>query len=579
MQRLPSSGAIDLKENSEGAILERRDFLYQLAALSLSSSALPRGGILAETLDSRRDNGGDVHLARPTPQQQAWQDLECGMFVHFAPNTWQDVESDNLSTPLSEIDPVDLNTDQWVDTALSFGARYVVFVAKHQGGFCMWQTHTTDYSIRNTPWKNGKGDVLAEIAASCRKRGLPLGVYVCPRDDHFGAGTGGVCKTPELQHKYNAMYREQLTEVFSRYGELVEIWFDGSTVTPVTDLIKRYQPNAMIFQGPAATIRWVGNENGFAPYPCWNGIDAADARSGTATALDGNPDGSVWMPNEADVSIRRPDWFWSTKNADKVLTVPQLLSIYYRSVGRGAQLLLNIPANRKGLLPQPDCATARAFGDELRRRFGHPVAMTHGRGPSLQLKLPQPGRIDTVVLQEEIGLGERVRAYRLEGLADGRWKSLGEGTAIGHKRIQPIPPVTVAAVRLVITRFAAKPAIRTLAVYDTGVAPPADWNAVSEVWARNLAGNWKNGSFDLDLTHLIHVAGQYVLRFNSQLGSVTGFRNVVLDLGGIPDPALVKTSPRRSNEILLDITGLDKSIRVHGQVEGAPAGEIQIEEQ
>lgn len=172
-------------------------------------------------------------LARPSPQQQAWQDLELGMFVHFAPNTWQDVESDNLSTPLSKIDPAGLDTDQWAATALSMGARYIVFVAKHQGGFCMWQTQTTSYGIRNTSWRGGKGDVLSDVAVSCRKYGLKLGVYLCPRDDHFGAMTGGICKTAELQASYNLMYREQLTEVLSRYGELVEIWFDGSTGTPI----------------------------------------------------------------------------------------------------------------------------------------------------------------------------------------------------------------------------------------------------------------------------------------------------------------------------------------------------------
>jgi len=518
-----------------------------------------------------------VATARPTPQQVAWQDLEFGMFVHFAPNTWQDTESDNLSTPLSEINPARLNTDQWVDTAIALGARYIVFVAKHQGGFCMWQTHTTEYSIRNTPWKGGKGDVLAEIAASCRKRGVRLGVYVCPRDDHFGAGTGGVCKTPEMQRKYDAMYRQQLTEVFSRYGELVEIWFDGATVTPVTDLIRRYQPKAMIFQGPAATIRWVGNENGFAPYPCWNSIDAADARTGVATALDSDPNGTVWMPSEADVSIRRPNWFWSTTNANKVLTADQLMSIYYRSVGRGTQLLLNIPADRDGLLPDPDCSVAATFGDEVRRRFGHPVAEAHGSGSTVTLALARPARIDTVVLQEQIAEGERVRGYAMEGQVNGKWTLLAEGTAIGHKRIQPVPPHVVSGIRLRVTRSSGEPLIRSLAAFDTGVAPPVDWNASAELWAPNLVGKWSGGSFSVDLTKHITVAAQYALVFRPQQGTVRRLRDVVLELGGIPAPALVKTSSAHSDELLLDITGLDRSIRIQGSVDGADAGAILLE--
>jgi alpha-L-fucosidase len=468
--------------------MQRRDLLYSLAAFGLG---IPQLHQVRFPFGSRRESllsagAGDVAHAHPTPQQRAWQDLEFGMFVHFAPNTWQDREYDDLSTPLAEINPVHLNTDQWVETALAMGARYIVFVAKHQGGFCMWQTHTTDYSIRNTPWKRGKGDVLAEIAASCRKRNMPLGVYVSPRDERFGAGPGGRCKTPEQQRRYDAMYREQLTEVFSRYGNLVEIWFDGSVVTPVGDLLRRFQPNAMVFQGPEATIRWVGNENGFAPYPCWNGIDAAKARTGVATSRDSDPDEAVWMPVEVDVSIRRPNWFWHTDNANKVLSEDQLLSIYYRSVGRGAQLLLNIPADRDGLLPEPDCRVAAEFGREVRRRFGHPLALTRGSGSQLTLRLERPSRVDTVVLQELIADGERVREYSIEGLRDGSWTLLGSGTAIGHKRIQPVAPHVLTALCLRVTHSAGEPEIRSFAAFDTGMSPPADWNAISPLRGPNL---------------------------------------------------------------------------------------------
>jgi alpha-L-fucosidase len=267
--------------------MDRRKLLKTLPALAVVGLADNRGLYAAGVAEheSQSPYTGRA-VARPTPQQIAWQDLEVGMFIHFAPNTWQNREYDDLSTPLSAIDPKDLNTDQWADTAISLGARYVVFVAKHAGGFCMWQTKTTEYGIAQTPWKDGKGDVVAEIAASCRRRGLKFGIYCSPTDRHFGAGIGGKCKTPKLQARYDAIYREQLTELFTRYGEMVEIWFDGSTVTPVVDLIHRYQPNAMVFQGPAATIRWVGNEDGYAPYPCWNGIDARLARLGTATAVE-----------------------------------------------------------------------------------------------------------------------------------------------------------------------------------------------------------------------------------------------------------------------------------------------------
>ncbi len=556
------------------ATINRREVILQLGGTvaALSTDAPLLASIGGKSFPATK-------LARPTPGQRAWQDLGVGMFVHFAPNTWQDLESDDLSTPLSKINPEKLDTEQWVATAQAAGARYIVFVAKHQGGFCMWQTHTTDYGIRNTPWKNGKGDVLAEIAESCRKHGMPLGVYVCPRDDHFGATTGGICKTPELQERYDKMYREQLTEIFSRYGKLVEIWFDGSTRTPVGDLLKKYQPEAMVFQGPQATIRWVGNEDGFAPYPCWNGIDAAEAVSGTATALDSDPDGNTWLPNEVDVSIRRPDWFWSTTNAAKVLTLDQLLSIYYRSVGRGAQLLLNIPANRDGLLSMPDCEAAQAFGSEIKRRFSHPVATTQRSGRLIVLPLAKPSRVDTIILQEETSLGERMREYRLEGQVEGQWKLLATGSAVGQKRIQPIEPQTVSAIRLLAVESVGEPALRSFAAYNTQAAPPKDWNATSELWSSNLVGKWSGGTFSLDLSKNITQAAQYALRFRPVQGAVTKLSDVKLMLGGVANASLVKLSRSRPDTVILNITGLDTSILVEGKVEGAQAGSILLERQ
>ncbi len=559
--------------------MKRRQMVIGFAQLGLASAlrwSVPATvAVIAQRALS--ESAGSSPRAIPSADQIAWQDLEVGMFVHFAPNTWQDAESDNLSTPLSEIDPKELNTDQWAQAAISLGAKYIVFVAKHQGGFCMWQTHTTEYSIRNTPWRGGHGDVLADVSASCRKYGLKLGVYVCPRDDHFGAKTGGICKTPELQARYNVMYRQQLTEVLSRYGAMVEIWFDGSTATPVSDILAKFQPHAMIFQGPSATIRWVGNENGFAPSPCWNGIDRAEARTGTATSLNSDPDGDYWMPNEADVSIRRPDWFWSTKNTNKVLTVDQLLSVYYRSVGRGTQLLLNIPANREGLLPDPDCASARAFGAEIARRFGRPLANTVGHGEQVTLTLEGPTRIDTVILQEEIAKGERVREYRIEGRVDGAWKTLGEGTSIGHKRIEAVGPIAIDAVRIVTLKSVGTPVFRNVAVFRTGVAPPSDWNAAPQIWAANLVGEWKENTFSLDLTPKIDAAAQYRLRFVPSTGKVLGLTNVELKLHGVVEPNFVKPVTSKTDQLILDITGVAETVRIRGHVEGAPSGEILLQ--
>ncbi len=403
-------------------------------------------------------------LAKPTPEQLAWQDGEIGMFIHFAPNTWQDKEGDDLSTPLDTINPAQLDTEQWVDVAESMGAHIIVFVVKHVGGFCMWQTDTTPYGIKHTAWRDGKGDVLADLSASCKKRGMKLGLYISPRDDMHGVDTGGKCKDAEAQKKYDAIYRQQLTEVLSRYGEMFEVWFDGSNIVEVGDILKQYAPKAVIFQGKYASIRWVGNEDGVAPYPAWNAVSEAARLSG-ATAKNGDPNGDVWLPNECDARMRA-DWFWSSKNAKTLKTVEQLMDMYYKSVGHGAVLLLNNTPDMTGRIPEADAKRAAEFGAEIRRRFGKSLAETSGQGDRVELELGKPTRIDRVVTMEDIAQGERVREYRIEGRIGQEWKELAQGTAIGHKKIDRFAPAEVSAVAFRCLKSADTPVIRKLAVYD-----------------------------------------------------------------------------------------------------------------
>ena len=514
--------------------------------------------------------------AVPSADLLAWQDLEIGMFVHFAPNTWQDKEGDDLSTPLSVINP-DVDTDNWADCAVNLGARYIVFVAKHQGGFCMWQTQTTKYSIANTSWKNGRGDVLADLSASCNKRGLRLGVYLSPRDDYFGAGIGGVCKDPARQTTYNAMYREQLTEVLTRYGSMVEVWFDGSSVVPTSDLVRKYASHAAIFQGPDATIRWVGNENGFAPYPLWDAESKADAVSGTSTSMHGDPNGDAWIPVECDVSIRRPNWFWSTTNVRHLMSLDQLIEVYYRSVGRGAQLLLNIPADRRGHMPDPDFARAKEFGDEIRRRFGKPVAEMHGSGPRVELHFEQPAHIDHVILEEDTRYGQRVRAFHLEGLQNSAWIVFYEGSSIGHKHIVPIAPNEFRALRLIVADSQGEPQIRRLAAFNTGAAPPQNWSASAHIWAADAVGEWKDSKFEVDLTAHIKDAAQYRVRFIPATGKVAGVQGVELMLDGAPAPRLVKADPAAPDTLILTMTAIGQKVILRGTVTGAEQGTILLQ--
>ena len=552
--------------------MDRRSFIYSLvgAGTTLAFSPFDAPARAAESTER------EVALAVPTPQQTAWQDLEIGMFVHFAPNTWQDKEGDDLSTPLSAINPAELNTDQWVDCARGLGARYIVFVAKHVGGFCMWQTETAQYGIRSTPWRNGKGDVLADLAQSCRAGGLKLGVYLSPRDDNFGANTGGRCKTPEMQAAYDSLYRRQLTEVLTHYGEMVEIWFDGSLATPVGDILHQLSPHAMVFQGPSATIRWVGNEQGFAPYPAWNAVSKSDAETGVATALHGDPGGSVWLPLETDVSIRRPNWFWSTHNQRNLVTLDQLLEIYYRSVGHGAQLLINIPPDRRGLLPDADVARAREVGDEIRRRFGRSVGETHGSGDSLRVDLAAPTRIDHVILQEDCRGGQRVRGYRLEARAEGNWRTLGGGTAIGHKRIQPVTPTVADAVRLTVTQSVGSPAIRRLALFNTGAEPPSTWDAPPRIWADDAVGKWVNSGFSVDLSAKIKSAGQYRLRWVPPGGEEISVESPQLTLDGVAQPNLLRQIPGSPDAMILTMPGVGQKVVISGQVHGADHGTLLL---
>ncbi|HTQ11918.1 MAG TPA: alpha-L-fucosidase [Fimbriimonadaceae bacterium] len=403
-------------------------------------------------------------LPRPTPEQLAWQDAEVGMFVHFAPNTWQDQEGDDLSTPLSQIDPEKLDTDQWARVAKSMGAKYLVFVAKHVGGFCWWQTATTDYSVKSIPWRKGKGDVMADLEKSCRKYGLRLGVYLSPADRKHGIDVGGRARDPAAQAAYTRLFREQLTELLTHYGPIFEVWFDGSLIFDVGDILKKYDPHAIVFQGPEANIRWVGNEEGFAPYPCWNGAVYNPKTWGTLTAADANPDGDRWLPSEVDCRMR-DTWFWNTHNEGSVKSVAKLVEMYENSVGHGANLLLNNTPDTTGLIPALDARRAKEFGDEIQRRYGTPIATSSGHGPLITVQPSAPVTVGAVETMEDISQGERVRSYVVEGLVDGQWTQLAGGTAIGHAKIDRFEPVRCSEVRLKVLLSEGAPLIRRLAIF------------------------------------------------------------------------------------------------------------------
>ena len=406
---------------------------------------------------------GSVPL--PTPQQVAWHEAGVGLFFHWAPNVYQGSEGDNLSTPRDQINPDRFDANQWVQAVKAANAGYMIFVAKHVGGYCAWQTKTTDYSLKTSPWRQGHGDMLGELAKTCHARNVRLGVYLCPRDDTQGAGDGGRAREAGKQGAYNEVYRHQLTEILTQYGPMFEMWFDGGNIVPINDLIDRFSPGLISFQGRrTGGSRWVGTEHGFAPYPCWNTIDWKPGE--TPKEGPGSSTGNIWCPAECDVSILRPAWFWSKGSDSRILKLEDLVEIYYLSVGHGVNLLLNVAPDSHGEVPAAQMSRLREFGDEIRERFAKPLFSTQGQGGCLSLDLGGEKTVNHIVLREDIRQGERVRKFLVEGQrADGEWIALARGTQVGSRQIFPIPTTAVTGVRLTVQESIAPPVIRDLSVF------------------------------------------------------------------------------------------------------------------
>jgi len=403
----------------------------------------------------------EENLAIPLPNksQLRWQNYERTMFVAIDPSTWQGREYDNHSTPLNRINPTALNTDQWCEVAKSWDAKLILFVAKHTGGFCWW-------------WKNGKGDVLKELSESCKKYGLDLGIYVYPGDETWGAGigSGGITKDSSKQEGYNKVFRQQLTEVLTNYGAVSEVWFDGSCHINVNDILEKHASDAVIFQGPKANLRWVGNESGYAPFSNWYTLNSKDLETGVATAIQSNPFGDAYAPVEIDVPLlknRGHKWFWAPNTDSLLLSTEQLMNIYYKSAGRGAVLLLNSTPDTTGLIPESHVAAYKAFGNEIKRRFDKPIMKTSGKGNTLELTLSNPTEINHVILQEDIAMGQRVLGFVIEIMDENKqWKEVFNGTSVGTKRICYFDSVTTKKIRASFINTKAKPLITNFSVYN-----------------------------------------------------------------------------------------------------------------
>ena len=424
----------------------------------------------------------------PTKAQLDWANAEIGVLIHFDMQVFKpDYEwrRDLGKHPdASVFDPKQLDTDQWIKAAKAAGAKYAVLVAKHCSGFSLWPTKAHEYSVKNSPWKNGEGDLVKDFVASCKKYGLKPGIYASTtangflRVDNPGKVLSG---DPDEQKRYNKIVETQLTELWSNYGPLFEIWFDGGVLPvekggfDILSLVKKYQPNAIAFQGPFGyenNIRWVGNEEGVAPYPCWSRADSTTSASGVIEikGLNGNPNGLFWCPGESDFPLRlnssfQGGWFWHKDQDNKIRSLEELMDKYCKSVGRNTNMLLGIVIDDRGLVPDADVARLNEMGLKIEKSFSNLNSKTSGTGNELVLELNSSKQPSYVVIQEDITMGERVLKYRILGLSGKEWQLLSEGSSIGHKRIEKIKEGKFSAIKLIIDESNGNPQIKNLACY------------------------------------------------------------------------------------------------------------------
>jgi len=449
----------------------------------------------------------------PSPRQLAWHELELYGFLHFTVNTFTDKEWGYGDESPAIFDPTDFDADQIVEAAKAGGLKGLILTAKHHDGFCLWPSAYTEHSVKNSPWREGKGDVVKEIADACHRHGLAFGTYLSPWDRNH----------PEYgRPAYLEYFRNQLRELMTGYGPLFEVWFDGANggdgyyggaretrkIDRLTyydwvntrQIVRDLQPGACMFSDAGPDVRWVGNEKGIAGDPSWATLNRADFAPGEANQKrlnSGDRPGTDWLPAECDVSIR-PGWFYHASEDDQVKGPLELLDLYYKSVGRGASLLLNVPPDRRGRVHESDERSLRGFkalldatfaedlaqgaaaeasnvrgGDE---RFGPARVLDGDRDtywsaddgvttPELVLDLGRPVTFNVVSLREYLPLGQRIEDWAIDAWWDGQWEEIARGTAIGSRRLWRGEDVTTDRLRLRITRAPVCPALSEMALF------------------------------------------------------------------------------------------------------------------
>lgn len=459
----------------------------------------------------------DPILPIPEPKQVEWQQMETYAFIHFGLNTFNDREWGYGDTDPKVFNPTNLDCEQWAQTLVKAGMKGVILTAKHHDGFCLWPFEGTEYSIKNSPWKNGKGNVVKELSEACKKYGLKFAVYLSPWDRHQ-ANYG----TPE----YLPYFYAQLHDLLTNYGPVFEVWFDGANggdgwyggakdirtidrknyynYPRIYEMLDSIQPQAIIFSDGGPGCRWVGNEKGFAGATNWSFLREGEVHPGYEKSYElqyGHADGNQWVPAECDVSIR-PGWFYHPEEDDRVKSPDQLVDLYYRSVGHNATLLLNFPVDRRGLIHPVDSANAVRFHEMIQQQLktnlvaGMIPKVSNERGgdfvasaltddnfdtywatedgvttADIEFSFDTPTRMNRMMLQEYIPLGQRVKAFVVEYLDKDTWlpvKLNEETTTIGYKRLLRFETVETKGIRIRITDARGPLCLSNVGVYDAG---------------------------------------------------------------------------------------------------------------
>lgn len=469
-------------------MITRRNFIK-------TGSALVAGAALRPQLAFAAYETAKPRLALPTPAQVAWQDAEIGIIYCFdlamAAGDTTDNNAARKTWDPNLYQPHKLDTDQWLAAAKAAGAGYAIFTATHFNGFMQWQSDLYPYGLKQTTWRNGKGDVVGDFVASCRRVGIKPGIFFSVHRNVYQQVWGhyadwGKGRGTTAQEKFNRIAEQQMEELGSRYGPLIQIWFDAGTKTPaeggpdILPIFRRCQPQSVFYHSSeCGEHRWIGNEAGYAGNPCWatmpdqgQTVLHGGSAAGQKLLSVGDPNGTAWSPGMVDVPLRGANkihnWFWAPNQDHAIKPTETLVRMYDQSVGRNCNFVIGAVIKPDGTLPETDAKRLAEFGAEIRRRYGKPVAETKGDGEALELQLSKPEQLDAVIIMEDIARGERVREYIVEGRApDGEWAQLGAGQSIGHKRIQSFPRQKLTSVRLRFTKSIAPPAIRRLAVFDT----------------------------------------------------------------------------------------------------------------